>query len=106
MTTTAGTLTEVWGDSLRAAVAQRSPAVASALDDEQSSAWARAWAARALPDSVVDTVRVRSVLYRPDGSWTLRYLVQLSPGHRERMLLVEVPPSASDVVIRPFPDDP
>ncbi len=106
MTTTAGTLTEIFEGTLRAAVAQRSPAVAAALDDEQSSAWARAWAARALPDSVVDAVRVQSVLYRPDGSWTLRYLVQLSPGRQERMLLVEVPPSTSDVVIRPFPDDP
>lgn len=106
MTTTAGTLTGIRGGTLHEAVAQHSPTVAGALDDEQSAARARAWAARALPDSVVDTVRVRSVLYRPDGSWTLRYLVQLSPGRQERMLLVEVPPSASDVVIRPFPDDP
>jgi aminoglycoside phosphotransferase (APT) family kinase protein len=105
-TTAAGTRIEICEGTLRAAVAQRSSTVASALDEGQSSAWARAWAARAMPDSVVEAVRVRSVLYRPDGSWTLRYQVQLSPGRQERMLLVEVPPSTSDVMIRPFPDDP
>jgi hypothetical protein len=92
--------------ALRAAVARRSPAVAAALDEEQATARARAWAARAVPDAVVDGVRVRSVLYRPDGSCSLRYVVGLAPPGQERILLVEVPRSETDVVIRPFPADP
>jgi hypothetical protein len=91
---------------LRAAVARRSPVVAAALDEEQAWVRARAWAASAVPDAVVDSVRVRSVLYRPDGRCTLRYVVGLAPSERERVLLVEVPRSATDVVIRPFPADP
>jgi hypothetical protein len=91
---------------LRAAVARRSSTVAAALDEDQAVARARAWAARAEPDAVVDDVLVRSVLYQSDGSCTLRYQVRLSPRRRERILLVEVPPAATDVVIRPFPDDP
>jgi hypothetical protein len=91
---------------LRAAVARRSPTVAAALDEEQAALRARAWAARAEPDAVVEDVRVGSVLYRPDGSCTLRYLVRLSPKQQERILLVDVPPAATDVVIHPFPDDP
>jgi hypothetical protein len=101
-----GTEAEIDGGGLRAAVARRSPTVAAALDEEQAAVRARAWAAREVPDSVVDSVRVRSVLYRPDGGCTLRYLVRLSPAGRERILLVEVPPAATDVVIRPFPADP
>jgi hypothetical protein len=103
---TAGTEVEIGGGSLLAAVARRSPTVAAALDEGQAAARTRAWAARAMPDSVVDAVHVRSVLYRPDGGCTLRYLVRLSPRRQERTLLVEVPPAATDVVIRPFPDDP
>ncbi len=94
------------GAGLRAAVGRRSPVVAAALDDEHASARARAWAGGAVPDAMVESVRVRSVLYRPDGSCTLRYLVRLSPSGQERILLVEVPRDATDVVIRPFPDDP
>jgi aminoglycoside phosphotransferase (APT) family kinase protein len=95
----------IGGAELRAALAQWSPALAVALDEEAASARARAWAARADPAAVVDGVRVGSVLYRPDGSCTLRYLVRLSTG-RHRTLLVEVPRSATDIVIRPFPADP
>jgi hypothetical protein len=101
-----GTEAEIDGGGLRAAVARRSPTVAAALDEEQAAVRARAWAAREVPDSVVDAVRVRSVLYRPDGGCTLRYRVRLSPAGRERILLVEIPPAATDVVIRPFPADP
>jgi Ser/Thr protein kinase RdoA (MazF antagonist) len=90
---------------LRAALARWSPGIADALDEEAASARARAWAARAAPGAAVDAVHVGSVLYRPDGSCTLRYLVRLSGG-RQRILLVEVPRSATDVVLRPFPADP
>jgi len=91
---------------LRPAASRRAPMVAAALDDEQALARARAWAADAVPDEVVDAVRVRSVLYRPDDSCTLRYLVRLSPSGQERILLVEVPRAANEVVIHPFPADP
>lgn len=104
--TTQGLELETSGISLRTAAGRRSPAVTAALDDEQASARARAWAARALPDTVVDAVRVRSVLYRPDGSCTLRYLVRLLPTGQEQILMVEVPPAARDIVIRAFPADP
>jgi hypothetical protein len=104
--TTAGLEVARGAGYLRAAVARRSSTVAAALDEDQAVARARAWAARAEPDAVVDDVLVRSVLYQSDGSCTLRYQVRLSPGRRERILLVEVPPAATDVVIRPFPDDP
>jgi hypothetical protein len=102
----AGPEVEIGAGDLRAAVARRSSTIAAALDEEQAAARARAWAARAEPDAVVEDVQVRSVLYRPDGSCTLRYRVQLSPGRQERILLVDVPPAATDVVIHPFPDDP
>jgi aminoglycoside phosphotransferase (APT) family kinase protein len=100
------TAAAVTGAPLVDAVVRRSPLVADALDEQQALARARAWAARAAPDAVVEGVRVRSALYRPDGSCTLRYLVRLAPGGREQVLLVGVPPSAGDVVVRPFPDDP
>ena len=103
---TAAAKVEIDGGGLRAAVARLSPAVAAALDEGQAAARARAWAARAEPDAVVDEVSVRSVLYRPDGGCTLRYRVRLSPMRRERILLVDVPPAATDLVLRPFPDDP
>ncbi len=102
----AGTDVDVALGGLRAAVARRSPAVADALDEEQAVARAGAWAARAEPHAVVEDVSVRSVLYRPDGGCTLRYRVRLSPPRRERMLLVDVPPAGTGVVLRPFPDDP
>ena len=92
--------------TLTAAVARRSAAVAAALDDERVLHRARAWAARAVPDAAVEGVRVRSVLYRPDGSCTMRYLVRLAPSGEERILLVEVPSSGTCVRVRPFPADP
>lgn len=92
--------------ALREAVDRRSPPVTAALDPEQAWARARAWAAGAVPDATVEAVRIRSVLYRPDGSCTLRYLVRLAPSGREQLLLVEVPRSATDLLVRPFPADP
>ncbi len=97
---------EATGESLGAAVARRSPLVARALDPEDALEHARAWAARELPAATVDAVRVRSVLYRPDGSCTLRYHVELSPPGREQLLLVQVPASASGIAVRAFPADP
>ena len=83
-------------EPLREAVGRRSPAVLAALDVAR---------ARAFAGAAVDGVRVRSVLYRPDGGCTLRYLVRLAAGP-EQVLLVEVPASGEDVVVRPFPADP
>jgi hypothetical protein len=91
---------------LRAAVSQRSPAVGTALDEGEARARARVWAARAVPDAAIDAVRVGSVLYRPDGGCTLRYVVGLAPPGREQILLVEVPRAGTDITVRPFPDDP
>ncbi len=93
-------------EPLQVAVGHRSPAVAAALDVGRARARARAWAVGAAPGADVDDVRVRSVLYRPDGGATLRYLVRLAPSGRERVLLAEVPASGGDVVVRPFPADP
>jgi hypothetical protein len=93
-------------EPLDASVSRRSPAVAAALDPAQAGRRAREWAARAVPDAVVDGVRVGSVLYRADGSCTLRYLIRLAPAGREQILLVQVPRSGADVVVRAFPDDP
>jgi aminoglycoside phosphotransferase (APT) family kinase protein len=104
--TTAAPLAAAVGESLRAAVARRSPLVAGALDPEQALARARAWAAQTVPDATVDAVRVRSVLYRPDGSCTLRYHVRLSSPGPERLLLVQVPASGADVEVAAFPADP
>ena len=94
------------GESLRDAVHRRSPQVARALDPDHALDRARVWAARERPGATVEAVRVRSVLYRQDGSCTLRYLVDLAPAGREQLLLVEVPASGSAVAVRPFPADP
>jgi aminoglycoside phosphotransferase (APT) family kinase protein len=94
------------GEPLRAGVATRSPRVVAALDGEQALVRARSWAAGAAPGIAVGTVRVGSVLYRQDGSCTLRYVVRLAPGAREQVLLVEVPRDGTDVLVRPFPADP
>jgi len=104
--TAAALVAEAVGESLRAAVARRSPRVVEALDPERAVARAREWAACALPGATVDGVRVRSALYRPDGSCTLRYLVPLSPAGREQVLLVQVPAEGRDLAIRAFPADP
>ena len=87
---------------LFAAVSRRSPWVAAALDADR----ARDRVARALPDAGVDDVRIGSVLYRPDGGCTLRYQVGAAGPGPTRTLLVDVPGTRSDVVIRSFPDDP
>ncbi len=104
--TAAAAVASAVGESLRGGVARRSPLVARALDPEQALELSRAWAARELPGATVDVVRARSVLYRPDGSCTLRYHVELSPAGREQLLLVQVPASGSDITVRPFPADP
>ncbi|MCV2491802.1 phosphotransferase [Geodermatophilus sp. YIM 151500] len=93
-------------ESLASALTRRSPGIAAALDPERARLRAAAWAARAVPDAAVSDVRVGSVLCRPDGSCTLRYRVRLAPSGSERVLLVEVPRSGADVVVRPFPADP
>jgi hypothetical protein len=105
MTTTAPAVEGV-RESLAGAAFRRSPMVGAALDAEQASARARGWVQRAVPGAAVDTVRVGSVLYRPDGSCTLRYVVRLAPRGREQVLLVEVPRDGTDVLVRPFPADP
>lgn len=92
--------------TLREAVDRRSPTVTAALDTERAWAVARAWAQDAVPDATVEAVHIGSVLYRPDGSCTLRYSVRLAPSGREQLLLVEMPRSATDVLVRPFPADP
>jgi aminoglycoside phosphotransferase (APT) family kinase protein len=103
---TAAPLAEVGLPPLREAVARRLPAVAAALDPGQAAALARDWASREAAGAQVASVRPGSVLLRPDGGCTLRYLVRLDPGARERLLLVEVPASGSNPVVRPFPADP
>jgi aminoglycoside phosphotransferase (APT) family kinase protein len=85
---------------------RRSPLVAAAVDADEALARARAWAAGAVPGARIDRVRVGSLLYRPDGGCTLRYDVRLSPSERDQILLVEVPPAGTGIVVRPFPDDP
>ncbi len=93
-------------ESLRAAVARRSPVVARVLDPEHALERARAWAVQEMPGATVDAVRVRSVWYRPDGSCTLRYLVRLSPPGPEQLLLVQVPAEGIGIAVRAFPADP
>jgi hypothetical protein len=85
---------------------RRSPLVAAAVDADEALARARAWAARAVPAARIDGVRVGSLLYRPDGGCTLRYDLRLSPSGQDQILLVEVPPTGTGIVVRPFPDDP
>ena len=62
---------------LRAAVARRSATVVAALDEDQAVARHRP-GHRGRTVAVVDDVLVRSVLYRSDGSCTLRYQVRLA----------------------------
>jgi hypothetical protein len=93
-------------EPLRVAVGRRSPAVLAALDVGQARARASAWATGPVIPGAIDEVRVRSVLYRPDGGATLRYLVRLAPSGREQVLLGAVPATGGDVVVRPFPADP
>jgi aminoglycoside phosphotransferase (APT) family kinase protein len=97
-----GTAPTRTGEPLLAAVGRRSPGVAAALDEAR----AREHAARALPDADVAEVGIGSVLYRPDGGCTLRYEVHPGAPARAATLLVEVPPSSADTVVRAFPDDP
>jgi hypothetical protein len=104
--TTAAPLVETAPGLLTTAVVRRSPLVSAALDPAQAWERARDWAARAVPEAAVEAVRVGSAYYRSDGHCTLRYEVDLTPSGRKQILLVEVPRSASDLVIRAFPDDP
>jgi hypothetical protein len=92
-------------EALAAAALQRTPLLRQALGD--GPALTRRWVAASAPDASVAGVQVGSVLYRPDGSATLRYEVRLCGARpRTRTLLVTVPRSGSDVVVRPFPADP
>jgi len=91
---------------LAAAVSRRSPRVHVALDREQAGATARAWAQRVFPGQAVEAVMVGSVLYRPDGSCTLRYRARVAPEGRELLLLVVVPRAEPASVVHAFPADP
>src|SRR3954464_11699920 len=91
---------------LAAAVSRPAPGAGAALAREQAGATARAWAQRVFPGQAVEAVTVGSVLYRPDGSCTLRYRARVAPAGRELLLLVAVPRAEPASVVHAFPADP
>jgi aminoglycoside phosphotransferase (APT) family kinase protein len=99
-TTGRGAAAEHLVDALR----RRVPAVDVLLDPDRSLATARAWAATHRPGDTVVEVRVGDVLYRADGTVTLRCAVRLRPGP-DATLLVRVAPDGA-VSAAPFPHDP